>query len=123
MPVPRITKEELQAQLDDAAGVKPILLDARLKYPYEHSSVTLPGAVRLEPDGSRPELSKEQPIVVYDSDPDELVSARVVAELIHQGYNASALKGGISDWLAGKLPTDAKHAPQQAPPKAGALKK
>jgi rhodanese-related sulfurtransferase len=122
MPVPRITKEDLQAQLESDAATKPILLDARLKYPYEHSSVTLPGAVRLDPAGGRPELARDTPIVVYDSDPDELVSARVAAELIKQGYRATALRGGIGDWLAGKLPTDEKHAPQQAPPKAGGPK-
>ena len=83
----------------------------------------LPGALRLDPDGSRPNLPKGTPIVAYDSDPDELVSALVVSGLIREGYEAVALKGGIGDWIAGKLPTDAKSYPQMAPPKAGALAK
>ena len=123
MPVPRITKEELQERLEGDSATKPTLLDVRLKYPYEHSSVTLPGALRLDPSGSRPTLPKGTPIVAYDSDPDELVSARVVSELIREGYEAVALKGGIGVWIAGKLPTDAKSYPQMATPKAGALGK
>lgn len=124
MPVPRISKDDLNARLeatDEAA--KPILLDARLKYPYEHSTVTLPGAVRRDPDGATPELAKGRDIVVYDSDPYELQSAPIVAELRRQGYTAFALEGGISDWMIAKLPTDAKEAPQMAPPKAGGLSK
>ena len=55
-------------------------------------------------------------------DPYELVSSRVAATLIREGYRASALKGGINDWLTAKYPTDAKDAPKQKPPTAGALK-
>jgi len=49
------------------------------------------------------------------------VSARIVAQLIREGYQASALEGGVSEWLAAKLPTEEKEVPKQAPPKAGAL--
>ena len=42
MPVPRISKEDLKQRLD--SGAQPVLVDARLKYPYEHSTVKLPGA-------------------------------------------------------------------------------
>jgi len=124
MPVPRITREELTKRLDTTAEAsRPIVVDARLKYPFEHSSVTLPKAVRLDPSGTVPQLAKGRDIVVYDSDPEELVSAPVVARLRRDGYTAFALVGGIGEWLAAKLPTDAKDAPQQAPPKAGALAK
>ena len=50
------------------------------------------------------------------------MSAKVAAALIRQGYRASALQGGIEEWLAAKLPTDSKEAPKQKPPVAGALK-
>jgi hypothetical protein len=60
--------------------------------------------------------------VVYDSDPNELASSQVAAELIRQGIRAVALKGGIVDWLAANLPTEVKDAPKQAPPEPGALK-
>ena len=120
MPVPRISKEELKQRLD--AGVPVVVVDARLKYPYEHSTVKLPGAVRVLADAPVPPLPKDREIVVYDSDPNEIASTNVAAELIRQGYRAAALKGGIVDWLAANLPTETKDAPKQAPPEPGALK-
>lgn len=122
MPVPRITREDLKARLEHTDPVmRPIVLDVRLKYPYEHSTMKLPGAVRLNgPD--LPQLPRDRDIVAYDSDPDELVSSRVAADLIRAGYRASALKGGIVDWLAANFPTETKDAPKQAAPEPGALK-
>ena len=123
MPVPRITKEKLQALLEAGDSSVPILVDVRLKYPYEHSTVTLPGAVRLSPpDFDSSSLPRNRDIVIYDSDPDEIVSAPVVAALIRDGYRARALQGGILEWVAAKLPTESKEAPKQKPPVAGALK-
>ena len=120
MPVPRITKEDLKQRLD--SSTPPVLVDARLKYPYEHSTVKLPGAIRVAGNSPNPSLPRDRDIVVYDSDPNELASSHVAAELIRQGYRASALKGGIVDWLAANLPTETKEAPKQAPPEPGALK-
>ena len=118
MPVPRVTKEDLKLQLESSAP--PVLIDARLKYPFEHSTVKLPGALRI---GVGPAtLPRDRAVVVYDSDPNELASSEVAAQLIRQGYKAAALKGGISDWLAASLPTETKDAPKQATPEPGALK-
>ena len=119
MPVPRITKEDLKQQLD--GGAAPVLIDARLKYPYEHSTVRLPGAIRYRRPAA-PSIPRDRAVVVYDSDPNELASSGVAAELIRQGYRAAALKGGIVEWLEAKLPTETKEAPQMAPPAPGALK-
>lgn len=120
MPVPRITKEDLKQRLE--AGSAPVLVDARLKYPYEHSTVRLPGALRYTGGDSIPPLPHDRDIIVYDSDPNELASTRVAAELIRRGYHASALCGGIGDWLAANLPTETKEAVRQAPPEPGSLK-
>jgi rhodanese-related sulfurtransferase len=120
VPVPRISKEVLKQRLD--SGAAPVLVDARLKYPYEHSTVRLPGAVRYTGDGPVPDLPRDRDIIVYDSDPNELASSRVAAVLIRQGFRASALQGGIGDWLAANLPTEPKGAPKQAPPEPGSLK-
>jgi rhodanese-related sulfurtransferase len=120
VPVPRITKEDLKQRLD--SGAAPILVDARLKYPYEHSTVKLPGAIRVTAGSPAASFPRDREIVVYDSDPNELASTHVAAEFIRQGYRAVALKGGISDWLAANLPTETKDAPKQAPPEPGALK-
>ena len=119
MPVQRITKEELKQRLDSDAP--PVLVDARLKYPYEHSTVKLPGAIRFT-GSPRADLPRDREVVVYDSDPNELASSGVAAELIRLGYRALALKGGIVDWLAANFPTETKEAPKQAPPEPGALK-
>ena len=143
MSVPRISKEDLKARLEGDPGRLPVILDARLKYPYEHSTIMLPGAVRVKRAGDVGHdgrgdgggrggrgndeldvsgLSTDRDIVAYDSDPEEIVSVRVVASLIRKGYSASALQGGIGEWITAKFPTDAKDAPKQAPPKAGGLK-
>ena len=118
MPVPRISKEDLKQQLDSSAP--PLIVDARLKYPYEHSTVKLPGAIRYTSGAG--ELPRDRDVVVYDSDPNELASSRVAAELIRLGYRAAALQGGINDWLAANLPTETKSAPVMAPPEPGSLK-
>ena len=120
VPIPRISKEELKQRLDTGSPVA--IVDARLKYPYEHSTVRLPGAIRFSPDGPVPPLPRDREIVVYDSDPNELASTHVAADLIRQGYKACALKGGIVDWVTANLPTETKDAPKQAPPEPGALK-
>ena len=120
MSVPRISKEDVKQRLD--SGASPVLVDARLKYPYEHSTVRLPGAIRFAGDGPLPSLPKDREVIVYDSDPNELASSRVAAILIRQGYRAAALKGGIVEWLDAKLPIETKDAPKQAPPEPGALK-
>ncbi len=123
MTVPRITKEDLKARLEGDPATRPVILDARLKYPYEHSTLTLPGAVRVNPETlDTSGLSTDRDIVAYDSDLEELASVRVAAALIRQGYRASALKGGLPEWVTAKFPTDAKDAPVQTPPKAGELK-
>jgi rhodanese-related sulfurtransferase len=118
--VPRISKEELKQRLEGQPA--PVLIDARLKYPYEHSTVRLPGAIRFTGDSAVPSLPRDREIVVYDSDPNELASSHVAALLIREGYQAAALKGGIVEWLTANLPTETKEAPKQAAPEPGALK-
>jgi len=118
VPVPRISKEDLKQRLE--SRTPPVIIDARLKYPYEHSTVRLPGAIRYTTGA--PALPRDREIVVYDSDPNELASSHVAAELIRLGYRAVTLQGGISDWVAANLPTETKFAPVMAPPEPGALK-
>ena len=122
MAVPRISKEDLKQRLDSAEP--PVLLDVRLKYPFEHSTLKLPGAIRLNPGAidSSP-LPRDREIVLYDSDPGELVSERIGADLIRRGFRALALEGGIGDWVTAKLPTETKPAPQSAATAAAATPK
>jgi rhodanese-related sulfurtransferase len=125
MAVPRISKEELKHRLDDVEGARPLLIDVRLKYPYEHSTITLPGAIRMGPrlsDVRSSSFPPDRDLVLYDSDPEELVAERAAAALIRAGYRAFALRGGISEWAAARFPVDRKPAPQLALPVSGAAK-
>jgi rhodanese-related sulfurtransferase len=124
MPVPRITREDLKSRLEASdPSARPVLLDVRLKYPYEHSTMKLPGATRMTPDAVDPaQLPRDREIVAYDSDPEELVSSRVAWQLIKAGHRASALKGGIADWVAANFPTETREAPKAAAPEPGSLK-
>jgi rhodanese-related sulfurtransferase len=120
MSVPRISREELKARLDNAdTSSHPIIIDVRLKYPYEHSTVTLPGAQRVLPDAiAAAALPRDRDIVLYDSDPGDLVSTQAAAELLRRGHRAFVLQGGISEWMNAKLPVATKSAPQPAAPAA-----
>ena len=116
MIVPRITSAELKRRMDDDAAA-PLVVDVRLKYPYEHSTLTLPGALRTGPGSVDPSLlAAEREIVLYDSDPGEIVDERAAVDLIASGYRVSVLEGGIAQWAASKFPTRTKPAPQLAVP-------
>jgi rhodanese-related sulfurtransferase len=120
--VERITKEQLKERLD--RGEKPTLLDVRLKYAYEHSTVKLPGAIRVPPPFALDAVAipTGTDVVAYDSDPNELVSTHVAAALLGKGYKVTVLKGGVPEWLAANFPIETKEAPRSAPPEPGSLK-
>ena len=122
MPVERITKEQLKERLD--RGEKPTILDVRLKYAYEHSTVKLPGAIRVAPPFVLDAVSIPAggEVVAYDSDPNELVSTHVALALLNKGYKVTVLKGGVPEWLAANFPIETKDAPRSAPPEPGSLK-
>jgi len=110
-----MSTDELKQRLDAARPSAPVIVDVRLKYPYEHSSVTLPGAIRMAPSELDPSrLPLDRDIVLYDSDPEELVSASIARELEKLGYRVAVLAGGIAAWMTAKYPTDSKPAPQPA---------
>ena len=117
MAVPRISREDLKSRLEVAdEAARPVLVDARLKYPWEHSTLKLPGALRYGPAGGQsPSLPEGRDIVVYDSDPNEVTATRVAAELITAGYTVSVLQGGLGEWAGANLPTEAKEAIRPAP--------
>lgn len=117
MAVLRITKEDLKEKLEAAdETARPVLVDARLRYPFEHSTMKLPGALRFAPgDISTANLPKGRGIVVYDSDPDEITASSVAATLIKAGYPAVVLKGGLAEWVGASLPVDTKDAVRAAP--------
>ncbi len=115
MPVPRISKEELKQLLDtDPAAVT--VVDARLKYPYEHSTVRLPGSVRLAPGTTEPAgVPRDRELVIYDSDPEEVSARSAAVLLIKLGYRVRVLEGGIAAWAGANLPVETKDAPKATP--------
>jgi rhodanese-related sulfurtransferase len=111
MAVTRISKEDLKAKLDGDEAARPLVVDARLKYPWEHSTLTLPGAIRLGPADAVPAtLPTGRDVVVYDSDPEEITAGRTASKLATAGYAVRVLKGGLPEWVAGNLPVDTKEA-------------
>lgn len=124
MPVARITKEDLQLTLEAAdEAARPVVVDVRLRYPFEHSTLKLPGALRLAPNEPVPgTLPRGRDLVLYDSDPGDVTSVRVAADLLHRGFRVQVLQGGLPEWLAANLPTETKDAVRPAPPPAPAAK-
>lgn len=121
MPIERITKEQLKERID--RGDRPTILDVRLKYAYEHSTVKLPGAIRVPPYAIESvTLPSGSDVVAYDSDPNELTSTHVAVELLRKGFKVTVLKGGVPEWLAANFPIETKEAPRASPPEPGSLK-
>ena len=66
MAVSRISKEDLKLRLDGDEAGRPALVDVRRKYAWDHSTLKLPGAARLDPKApSTSGLSKDRDLVVY----------------------------------------------------------
>jgi rhodanese-related sulfurtransferase len=121
VPVERITKEQLKERMD--RGEAPTILDVRLKYAYEHSTVKLPGAIRVPPYAiDSVSIPSTGDIFVYDSDPNELVGTHVAVELLKKGIKVRVLKGGVPEWMAANFPIETKEAPRSIPPEPGSLK-
>jgi rhodanese-related sulfurtransferase len=121
MAVARISKEDLKLRLDGDEVGRPALADVRRKYAWDHSTLKLPGAVRLDPKApATAGLAKDRDLVLYDSDPDEITSVEVAARLLSDGYRILVLKGGLPEWVAANLPTETKDAVRAVPPPAPA---
>ena len=121
MAVSRITKEDLKQRLDGDEAGRPALADVRLKYAWDHSTLKLPGAIRLDPKSPQAAaLPKDRNLVLYDSDPNEITSVRVAASFGAAGYRVHVLAGGLPEWVSANLPTETKEAVRAVPPPAPA---
>ncbi len=119
MAVSRISKEDLKQRLDGEEAGRPVLLDARRKYAWDHSTLKLQGAVRVDPKApSTGGLAEDRELVVYDSDPDEITGVEVAATLAAGGFRVHVLKGGLPEWVGANLPTETKDAVRAVPPPA-----
>lgn len=121
MAVSRISKEDLKVKLDADEAARPVLADARLKYAWDHSTLKLPGAVRLDPKHvAAAPLPRGRDVVVYDSDPDDITAVNVAVQLKRAGFPVSVLKGGLPEWVAANLPAETKEAVRAPAPPAPA---
>jgi len=124
MAVSRISKEDLKLALDGDEAARPVLADVRLKYAWDHSTLKLPDAVRIDPKNlAAAALTRGRDVIVYDSDPDDITAVSVAVQLKQAGFAVRVLKGGLPDWVAANLPADTKDAvraptPPAAPPAA-----
>jgi rhodanese-related sulfurtransferase len=102
----------------------PLILDVRREPAFEASPRVIASALRWSNSGSRDSseglsaLRRERPVVVYCVHGHE-VSQGAALELDRQGFAASYLEGGISEWEAQGLPMVSKHAELALPAQAG----
>ena len=127
MVIPRITKEDLARWLQEtdtepvaSERPRPFVVDVRLKYPYEHSTISLPGAIRMAAADlescDSPQGPRNHPVRFGSRGAGRRSAA---ARLIRLGFRALVLQGGIAAWAGAKLPIARKSAPQLAVPVSG----
>ena len=99
-------------------GLDPVLLDVRVPTDYETSPLSIPKAIRVDPDQiiRGPidlAVDKKQLIVTFCTSPEERTSAQVTRLLRQQGWsNVRILKGGLGAWANARLPVESKsHLP------------
>jgi S1-C subfamily serine protease/rhodanese-related sulfurtransferase len=99
-------------------GLNPVLLDVRVPADYETSPLSIPRAIRLDPEQIARgtidlAVDKNQLIVTFCTSPDERTSAEVAGLLCRQGWsNVRILKGGLGAWANARLPVETKsHLP------------
>lgn len=93
--VPEIQPRELMAQYEN--GSAPLLLDCR--EPFEWAQVRIPGSLYIPMNqipGRLAELEKDREWVVVCAHGNR--SYAVAGFLIHNGFQASSLAGGVTDW-------------------------
>jgi rhodanese-related sulfurtransferase len=118
----------LVAARDRIESGRALVLDVTSPFvqPAVHSRI--PGALPVDPrqvlDTNRPAaevlarlpaLPRDRTIIAYCTCPDEATSARVAHFLQSQGFDAWALKGGLSGWRAAGYPMQSNGAGQRPP--------
>jgi rhodanese-related sulfurtransferase len=98
--------------------LNPVLLDVRVPAHYETSPLSIPRAIRLDPEHITEQridlpVEKHQLIVTFCTSPEERTSAKVARLLRRQGWSrVRILKGGLGAWANARLPVESKsHLP------------
>jgi rhodanese-related sulfurtransferase len=105
----RVTAEEVMTRMERGEPI--VFVDARREEAWRSSAETLPGAVRLSPDGvarddTLPVIPIGRSVVTYCTCPHEASSVRVARLLARRGYaDVHPLHGGLEAWrrAGGKL--------------------
>jgi len=112
----RITVDELKNMIDD--GHEPLIVDARSRT-AQQMEPAIPGALlynRDAPDEVFIDVSRDRPIIVYCSCPNEASAAVVAKQLISHGFRqVRPLIGGLDAWKDLNGDTVVVGKPQQAP--------
>ncbi len=99
-------------------GLNPVFLDVRAPADFETSPLSIPRAIRLDPEHITERhidlpVEKNQLIVTFCTSPEERTSAEVARLLRRQGWSSvRILKGGLGAWANARLPVESKsHLP------------
>jgi rhodanese-related sulfurtransferase len=99
---PRVGAREVLSRIERGEPV--VFVDARREDAWRSSIETLPGAVRLNPDGiarddTLPIIPLGRSVVTFCTCANETSSARVAKLLTSRGYpDVHALRGGLEAW-------------------------
>jgi rhodanese-related sulfurtransferase len=99
-----ISREELKNKLDQGDDFKLVMVLGGWAYEMAH----IPGSVTFDsPEEGLQNLSKDEEIVVYCSNPTCIASIAAYNILVSKGYlNVKRYAGGIEDWQAAGLPVE-----------------
>jgi len=111
----RITVQELKTLIDD--GQEPLIVDARSRT-AQQLEAAIPGALlynREAPGDVFLDISRDRPIIVYCSCPNEATAAVVAKQLISHGFReVRPLIGGLDAWNEMHPAQPASNQPLQA---------
>lgn len=99
-------------------GLNPVLLDVRVPADYDTSPLSIPRAIRIDPEHITERhidlpVEKNQLVVTFCASPEERTSVEVARVLRRQGWSSvRILKGGLGAWANARLPVETKsHLP------------
>ncbi|MEH6569622.1 MAG: VTT domain-containing protein [Halioglobus sp.] len=103
----RIQPLDLMASLESVNPMQ--VVDLRQRMEFNAFPHTIPGAVRVPLDVFDDEigqLSRDKPLVLFCTCPNEISSARVAFKLKQAGFDVAPLAGGLDEWIALELPLE-----------------
>ena len=103
-----ISREELKSKLDRGDDFKLVMVLGDWAYQMAH----IPGSITFSsPEEGLQELSKDEEIVVYCSNPTCIASIAAYNILVSKGYqHVRRYAGGIEDWQSAGLPIEGTSA-------------